>query len=524
MSQIFEQLKRMWASLSAGRKVAFMVSILFCVGLVVFLTLWAGRIQYRPLFSNLGADDASAILTYLKGQKIPYRLSASGTTISVPVEKVYETRLNLASKGIPQGGGVGFEIFDHAKLGVTEFVQKINYVRALQGELSRTVNQLSEVAHSRIHISLPAKSLFVEQQRPAKASVVLKLNPGKHLSSGEVQGITHLVASSVEGLKPDNVTVVDQDGHILSGTQRENRLEVASSDNQGLQTGMEKRLEKKIQSILERVVGPGKVVARVSAKIDFTSSQETEETFNPKSVVRSEQHSEEKSTSANVASGVPGAGSNIPGQMASAKKTGGKSNQFKKTSDTINYEISKVVRKKVLPPGAIKTLSVAVLLDGTYKIKKNKEGKTVKAYVPRTAEEMKKIENIVKGAVGFNAERGDKVNVVNIPFETMKEEEIKVSFMDRFLNREILLPAAKYGTILLVFFLFYLFIIGPFLKWLKAQQLALPAAQTPEALAGGGQYPLGIALSPEIQKISGLARTNADRMAELIRTLLKEAP
>ncbi len=518
---MFEQLKNLWQHLSAGKKVAFAVSALFSVALIVFLVSWANRVQYRPLYTNLGPEDASAIVSYLKAQKIPYKLEDSGTTVLVSQGKLYETRLALASKGLPQGGGVGFEIFDRSKLGETEFVQKINYLRALQGELSRTIDQLSEVSRSRVHISLPEKSLFVEQQKPAKASVVLKLKPGQHLTPNEIQGIAHLVSSAVEGLSPENVTVIDQNGRILSSRSEETGTAALTSDDQAIQEMVEKRLEKKIQTILERVVGPGKVVARVAAKLDLTSARQTEEKFDPNAVVRSEQHTEEKSTPTTAAKGVPGVASNVPGQAINTQTPTAKGNQYKKTSDTINYEISKVVTKKVLPPGEIKSLSVAVLLDGTYKMVKGKNGKMVKTYMPRSDEEMKKLENLVKNAIGFNADRGDKISVVNIPFETMKVEAAKTSFMDRILNREVLLPAAKYATILLVFFLFYLFMVRPFFKWLKTQPLALPGTEGTRAMLGG-EVPLGLALSPEIQKISGLARENVDKMVEVIRSLLKE--
>lgn len=518
---MLEQIKKLWASLSTRKKIAFFSIAVLSVAVTVFLVAWAGRVQYRPLYTNLNPEDASAIVSYLKAQKIPYRLTESGTTILVAQDKVYETRLALASKGLPQGGGVGFEIFDQTKLGVTEFVEKINYVRALQGELARTINQLTEVSRCRVHISMPEKSLFVEQQKPAKASVVLKLKPGKRLNSNQIRGIAYLVASSVEGLSPENVTVIDEKGNILTSKVESSAANATPADNQELQVATERRLERKIQTILERIVGPGKVVARVSAKIDFTAAQRTEETYDPNAVVRSEQHTEEKSTSSKGAAGVPGVASNIPGQALGAKKAQSKQNEFKKTSDTINYEISKVVTKKILPPGEIKSLSVAVLLDGTYKMKKGKDGKPVKTYVPRSDEELKKLENLVKNAIGFNADRGDKVSVVNIPFETVAEEEVKVSFLDRVLNRDVLLPAAKYGTILLIFLIFYLFVVSPFLKWLKTQQIALPGPQGATALGGGG-YSLGIALSPEVQKISVLARTNTDRMAQLIQELLKE--
>ena len=211
------QIKNLMASLSPAKKITLAVLIISTVAGFIMLMTWTGRLEYRSLYSGLAPEDAGEILTYLKAQKIPYRISENGTGIQVPHDKVHESRMALASQGMPQGGGIGFEVFDNTKLGMTEFVQNVNYQRALQGELSRTINRIAEVESSRVHIVMPAKSLFIEQEEPATASVVLKLRRGKWLTGDQVQSVVHLVSSSVSRLKPENVTVVDTSGKLLAG-------------------------------------------------------------------------------------------------------------------------------------------------------------------------------------------------------------------------------------------------------------------------------------------------------------------
>jgi len=262
---------------------------------MIALVAWSNRPDYRVLYSNLSEGDAAAVVSKLKEMKIPYRLEGAGHSILIPAGQVYETRLQLATSGLPQGGGIGFEIFDRTNIGMTDFVQHLNYQRALQGELSRTINQFSEVETSRVHLSLPRKSLFVEDQKEARASVILKLKQGRSLGRSQVQGIVHLVASSAEGLNPTNITVVDTQGHLLSEPGDSDPMARLGQSQWEFKTNLEKTLEKRVQTMLEKAVGENRVIVRVSADLDFKQIEETEETFDPETpAVRSEQRSEEK--------------------------------------------------------------------------------------------------------------------------------------------------------------------------------------------------------------------------------------
>lgn len=387
------------------------ISLLAFVVLIVF----ANRVDYKPLFASLGADDAGVIVKRLKEQKVPYRLASDGTAILVPADKVYELRLSLASEGLPQGGGVGFEIFDRKNFGVTEFVQKINYQRALQGELARTISQLGGVGEARVHLALPEKSLFTDDQKPATASVVVRMKAGGYLRDSEVQGIVHLVAASVEGMDPGQVSVLDSRGKILSRSGPEDADGKMTASMLDTQHAYEKNLEERIQSLLDRVVGPGKSVARVTAQLDFKKVEKVEESYDPKnSAVRSEQLSSENGGATTIASGVPGVQTNL-GKGAVAPVNGAGAS---KSDATRNYEVNHASTHTVVPVGALAKLSVAILVDGKYVAAAGKTGATGSArYAPLAADEMQKIETLVKSAVGFDPTRGDQVSVENLRFQ-----------------------------------------------------------------------------------------------------------
>ena len=407
--------------LSPGKRmliagVAFLSVMAFAVLIVV-----ANRTDFRPLFTNLTAEDAGEIVKKLKDAKTPYQITADGKGILVPADKVYELRLTLASEGLPQGGGVGFEIFDRKNFGMTEFVQKLNYQRALQGELSRTISQINGVEQARIHLVIPEKTLFKENEKPATASVVLKMKSNRSLRDSEVQGMVHLIAASIEGMDPEQVTILDSRGKILSkGNGTSDPTSKMTSAMQETQRGYEKNVEERIQSLLDRIVGSGKSVARVSAAFDFKQVERVEEKFDPESIaVRSEQRTEEKgasTTSVSGASGVPGVQTNL-GRTAPA--AGSSSGGGTKNDETLNYEVSRSTAKIIEPVGALSKISVAVLVDGKYESPAAaKEGQAVKPkYSPRSPDELQKIESLVKSAVGFNAERGDQLTVQNIPFQ-----------------------------------------------------------------------------------------------------------
>lgn len=523
-------------SLSLSRKITFVAVAGGTLAGLIFMISLSQRPDYQTLFSNLSQEDASSIVAKLKDLRVPYKIEGGGSVIMVPSEKVYETRLTLAGQGMPQGGGIGFEIFDKSSFGVTEFVQKVNYRRALQGELSRTIKQLSEVDSVRVHIVIPEKSLFSETQEKGKVSVALKLKPGKNLAKNQVDGIVHLASSSVEGISPSDVTVVDSHGRILSDKNNEDSMMQASNSNIEYQKMLERDMEGRIQSMLDKVVGSKKATARVSAVLDFKRIEKTEERYDPDgAVVRSEQKLQENSTGTAMASaGVPGVASNLPGGEDNVSAVQGQAPTSQKQNETINYEISKVVSRVIEPVGTIQKMTVAVLVDGNYG-PADKDGK--KNYIPRSEEELQKITAIVKNAVGYNEERGDRVEVVNIPFSSDEiAEELPVAESVSFIGKYPWLPVAvKYAIPFIVVIMTFIFVLRPLVKWVTQGGIG------ESGVPGMGQFPLSVTVGELSESSQGgvsdaqiqeslrlrqkaveLARIKPKESAGVIKTWLKE--
>ena len=440
-SKLIEQSTQLVGSISRGRLFS-LIAILLVAGIGFgSLIFWNTRPEYQVLFSNLSPEDAGEIANKLKEKKIPYQVSHSGTAVLVPREQVYDNRLALASEGLPKGGGVGFEVFDRTNLGTTDFVQKLNYQRAMQGELTRTIKQFKEIDQARVHIVTPKDSLFVEEQRKPTASVLVKTRSGMTLGSPQVEGIIHLVASAVEGLEPSNVTVVDQTGKMLSKRNDSSAVGQLTTSQLDFQRNVEEGLKKKIQGMLEGVVGPDKAIARVSADLDFQQVNITEERFDPSTVIRSEQKTLEKSSSTSgsragedkegfVSLKLPADSKNPPRPGAAATSrtlsgstAGGSQTISERQNETKNYEITKINKQIRGPAGIIKKISTAVIIDGTYKETVGAKGDKVRQFVPRPAEEMKNFENMVKKAIGFDENRGDQVEVTSMPFAWSAMEE-----------------------------------------------------------------------------------------------------
>jgi flagellar M-ring protein FliF len=340
--EILLQLQNLFKSISVGKRIALLILAVGFVAGFIFLMNWAGNPEFHPLYTNLDANDAGIILNHLKDQKIPYRLSANGSTILIPQEKIYETRMELASEGLPQGGSIGFELFDNTKLGMTEFAQNVNYQRALQGELVRTINGFEEVDSCRVHIVMSEKSLFVKDEEAASASVVLKLHHGKWLSQQQVQGIVHLVSSSVSRMGPENVTVVDSNGRLLTGSKDQTGIATLSSDQLDYQVKVERKLENRVLSMLEKALGANRAIVRVSCALNFKQHEMTEERFLPENqVVRSEQMFNETSKEGDpIPQGIPGIQSNLPESSPAQNQTIDNENTtFAKQDRTVNYEI-----------------------------------------------------------------------------------------------------------------------------------------------------------------------------------------
>ena len=455
MSEIINKIK----NLPIKFKIIFLSLAIVSIAGLVMLFAWSRSPDYQILYSNLSENDIGLIIQKLKEMKVPYKIEHGN--VLVPSENIYDLRLQLASQGLPQGGGIGFELFDETSFGTTDFVHKINYRRALQGELARTINSLKEVEQTRVHLSIPEKSLFLREEDKPSASVLIKLKPGKRLTSSQVEGIVHFISSSIDGLVPKNVTIVDNNGQMLTGPDDET---IALNNVQHeYKRNYEKDVESRIINILEPIVGKEKVRAKVNAEIDFTQTESTEEKFDPNGqVIRSEQNNHEKETTLGEG-GVPGVASNLPEKQA--QKPSASQIKSDKKTETINYEISKVTKHVKNSYSDVKRLSCAVIVDGKYISQKDS---TKPQYTARTDKELQFYEDIVKKAIGYSVDRGDEVTVVNMPFETISEEdfsEITNSY------KTSIIPIVKTIIPLLIVILFFLFIARPLIKTLSNSQI-----------------------------------------------------
>lgn len=406
-----QQLGHVWSQWSFGRRMFVVFGS--ALGIAGFLAVVAmsGRIDYSPLMTGMEPDDAAKVSEALADLKIPYRIDHNGGTIMVPADKIHEVRMKLAGAGLPKGGGVGFEIFDDPGFGMSRFAEQLNYKRALEGELRRTIKTVGAVKEARVHIVLPKRQLFRGKERSASASITVHMRKGRRLSEEQVAAVVHLVSSSVEGLSPEEITLVDSAGRVLAKGG-----DGMTSLNKGLehQRRIERDLENRAIEILERVIGMGRVSAQVSAELDFTQSENTEERYDPELVaVRSEQvNDEERSLSSKDANGIPGARSNLTGAEGEAGQGGG--NADTKRSTIRNYEITKNVKRELNEVAKLERISIAVLVDGIRTKDAEKEG--AETYSERSPEEIAKLTALVKSAVGFNAARGDQVTLESMAF------------------------------------------------------------------------------------------------------------
>ena len=516
-----------FTALTMPQRIGLVVLLALGIAVIPMLALMGKEPDMGVLFANLERGDVQAIISNLDKQGIPYEVSQSGDSIKVPSEKVLELRLQMATDGLPEASGVGFEIFDRVGLGTTQFVQKMNYRRALQGELARTISQIGEVERARVHLVIPERRLFTTDKQPARAAVVLTLRRGAALTQSQVQGVVHLVSSSVEGLDPAEITVVDGHGQVLSNTiaQKESQLTTSQVE---MQRNVERDFEDRVQSMLDKVLGRNKSVVRVSTVLDFRQVEVTEETYDPESqVVRSENRSQEKITeeSAGIESGIPGVRSNVPND-GDVSASSGRPKEAKRKNETLNYELNRKVSKIIEPTGSIKRLSVAVLVDGTYAPADGADAgadasEADMKYVPRSEEEIAKLVDIVKKSVGFSEARGDEIEVVNTPFEgtPLKEgDEHVATVVQSFLSTwgGLIKPAVFLFLGLLVL----LFVVRPMVSSLitpPPEPVQIPQDGLPATVA---DYEAEITETPEDTAIK-LASDNPATAAHVIRTWIK---
>lgn len=438
-----------------SRKLSLVLVTLLSIGALTFIAKQAQIADYQLLYANMSQADAAQTVSWLRTQKIPYRITGSGTSIEVPANLVHETRLNLASSGLPRGGGVGFEIFDQQNFGMTDFTQKVNYQRALQGELARTISSLAPVEGAKVLLALPKKSLFKDDDKRPTASVIVKIVPGGRLREDQIMGITQLVAGSIERLEAADVTVVDDKGRILTKRQEMDSANGASPGMLSFQHEIEQSLEKRAQSLLDRAVGEGNALVRVTAKIDFSRREQTEEVYDPdRAAARSEQVTVEKSGT-DQPKGIPGVASNLKQGGSSSSET----TQSSSKTETTNYEITKTVSHTVAPVGDVKKLSVSVLVADK---KTTPEGEKP-VFVPREANELDSIRNMVAGALGIDKERGDTLHVVSMPFQSTFVES-PAGELTAQAPLTAYLPLIKYGLIFIIALLVYFFLIRPVIK------------------------------------------------------------
>jgi flagellar M-ring protein FliF len=485
-----DQAKKLLGALTARQLTSIVIAAIAVVGAVMGLSRWQRESGMRPLYTGLAPEDASAIVQKLREAGIDYKISNNGTELLAPEDKVPELRLQMAGSGLPKTGRIGFEIFDKTNFGITDFAEHVNYRRALEGELERSIMAISDVQQARVHVTLPKDSVFTEAREAAKASVLVGLRPGTRLASTNVVAITNLVSSAVEGLSPESVSVVDMSGTLLSRPRRTGLPDSDQASEAVLEyrQALEHDLAAKINNTLEPLLGVDKFRTGVSADIDMTSGEQSEETFDPaKSVMLSSQKSEDTSGVTRVLPSAPGTAANLapqqtvasnaqqqtppaaatpaqPGQKTDDKtqtaqqiatRTGGNSTSSSRRSESVTYQSSRITKHLKLPQGAVKRLSIAVLVDQGYKT----EGQGDKAHrvlIPPDTEKLKAIQTLVGTLVGLDMTRGDQLTVEALPFDdSMNLEPGSLSAPsaqkkpDELLSIETLKkkPALLYGSI-----------------------------------------------------------------------------
>ncbi len=494
---------------------------------------WGQTPDYRLLYSNLSDRDGGAIIESLQQMNIPYKFAEGGGALLVASNQVHEARLKLASLGLPKGGNVGFELMENQKFGVTQFAEQVNYQRALEGELARSVQSIGAVAAARVHLAIPKSSVFVKEQQKPSASVVLNLQGGRMLDSAQVSAIVHLISSSVPELSAKNVTVVDQNGTLLSANHDGANGDGLDANQLKYVQQVEQNYIKRIESLLTPLLGANNIRAQVTANIDFSRIEQTAETFKPnqnpsESAIRSQQSSEAMNDSGLDAKGIPGALTNQPpvpasapivagaGTQGSTADNAGASNLQKES--TVNYEVDRTIRHTVLPVGSIKRLSVAVVVNGNRKVTDAKGKSSAK---PLSDAEKEQINNLVKEAMGFDQNRGDSLNVQVAAFAEIKEITEELPFWKRLDMIELAKDLFKYLVIAAITFFLVFRVIKP-----AFHTLLTPVGSTGDSAANeqGAATPGGnfTSSNPGYEQSLQTARQIAQQEPKIVASVIKE--
>ncbi len=543
--QVLQALLEQWQRLGRTQRLLILALggvLLVLIGAVAVTTTGP---QYTTIYRNLSEQDAAAIVARLREQRIPFEVAENGTAIRVPADRAHEIRLQLAAQGLPQGGMIGYEIFDRpglGTLGMTEFTQRLNYQRALEGELSRTISRLDPVESARVHLALPQPALLTERQREPTAAVVLKLRPGRNLEPRQVMAIQHLVSHSVEGLKPENVTVVTVEGEDLTDLGLQGRAQrpdtTLTRDQIAVQRQVERTLERNIVQMLEQALGPNRAVVRVTVNLNWDQVRREAEVFAPAqaggqpSIVRSQQQTRERFSGppGTLPGGIPGVSSNVgPGPQTVPGGTAGPPVQFEKEDVVTNYEVSKAVERLIKAPGSVERISVAVMLDG-----------------PMDEAQVQAIERTVAAAAGVKPERGDVVTVTALPFNRAAMEQ-QARALEEAQRLEFYYNLAKIAAAVLIAVL-VLLVVWSLLRRPVLRRPALPGEEVSALPTGERARPLTRVEVPEVpsaeeerlraleqrlreaeerrriiqEHVESLARSQPEAVADLLRTWLEE--
>lgn len=542
------------ARLRANPRIPLIIAAAAAIAVVIAMVLWAKSPAYSVLYNNLSDEDGGAIVTQLTQMNIPYRFAEQGA-LMVPEANVHELRLRLAQQGLPKGGSVGFELLDKEKFGISQFSEQINYQRALEGELARTIETLGPVKNVRVHLAMPKPTLFVREQKAPSASVTLNLQPGRALDEGQISAIVHMVSSSVAGLPPGNVTVVDQTGRLLTRSDSEGRdlndaqLKYASE--------VESRYQQRIEAILNPIVGMGNVHAQVTAQINFDTREQTDEQYKPNgspenSAIRSRQSSNSEQIGSPYPGGVPGALSNQPAPANSAPLTTPAANTAQngqagqngnaannananagtsasttaraagpsntRQDNTTNYELDRTIRHTKMNVGDVQRLSVAVVVN----YRADEKGKAIAL----TEAQLKQIDDLTREAIGFSTNRGDSVNVVNSPFSAEDNSIAELPFWQQQAFFDQMMNAGRWLLVALVAFILYRKLVRPQLKKKQLQeQAAIDAtAARSEQKQDGEAYSVTLSKDEQDQERKSQQRMSAEVMSQRIRDMSENDP
>jgi len=446
LDDIREKIKATLAKLSLGQKLSIGVTLLIITIVFAMLFKWATKPDYGLLFSNVEMKEAGSIIDALNAENVPYKTTAGGTAILIPSQLIYEWRIKLSSSGAISSGSIGYEVFDNNELGISDFKQKVNLKRALEGELQRTIESFDGVKRARVHIVMPKDRLFREDQNPATASVQLEMSGSRLLREQEVMGIAILIAGSVEGLTQDNVRIIDNKMRVLSNQYPQDSVIGLSSGQHDLQRQVEAHLVRNAQSMLSTVLGENRTIVRVAADLDFDRIQSTKESYDPETAaILAEQRNEQSDSKA--------------GQQTGTAET-----------STTNYEVPRTIEHITNSVGNIRRLSVAVLIDDKRLVQTAADGTEEVVYTRRTAEELQRFENIVKNAVGFNdVDRGDQFKIENIHFDTMDDLDISKE-VNQYASLDFWLPIGRKLLPVLLLIIF----VGMIRSQLRRVKVSMP--------------------------------------------------